>query len=170
MHSATVRLHNGGVTRTGDGPPDEAFTDAVVTASRVLVAIAARSMTVAEGVTLPQYRTLVVLASRGPQSLQHLADELGVAPSTASRMCDRLVAKALIDRAVVPGNRREVQLGITTKGATIVNAVTRRRRAEIKKIITQMPAKRRTDLITALESFAAAAGETPDDQWFLGWA
>ena len=39
--------------------------DAVLNASRVLVAVAARSLgDVAEEVTLTQYRTLVVLASR----------------------------------------------------------------------------------------------------------
>ena len=45
------------------------IVDAVLTASRVLVAVAARSLgDVADEVTMTQYRTLVVLASRGPQS------------------------------------------------------------------------------------------------------
>ena len=45
----------------------EPVVDAVLTASRVLVAVAARSLAeVAEEVTLTQYRSLVVLASRGP--------------------------------------------------------------------------------------------------------
>ena len=46
------------------------MVDAVLTASRVLVAIAARSLADAgEEVTLTQYRSLVVLASRGPQGV-----------------------------------------------------------------------------------------------------
>ena len=46
------------------------MVDAVLTASRVLVAIAARSLADAgEEVTLTQYRSLVILASRGPQSI-----------------------------------------------------------------------------------------------------
>jgi len=52
---------------------------AVLSASRVLVAVAARSLgDVAEEVTLTQYRTLVVLASRGPQSLAALAEAIDV--------------------------------------------------------------------------------------------
>ena len=50
------------------------LVDAVLSASRVFVAIAARSLAdAAEEVTLAQYRTLVVLASRGPQTLAGLA-------------------------------------------------------------------------------------------------
>ena len=79
----------------------DSVVDAVLTASRVLVAVAARSLAdVAEEVTLTQYRTLVVLASRGPQSLAALADAVAVTPSTATRMCDRLVRKGLVARVM----------------------------------------------------------------------
>ena len=57
---------------------EDAVIDAVLTASRVLVAIAARSLADAgEEVTLTQYRALVVLASRGPQSIAALAEAAG---------------------------------------------------------------------------------------------
>ena len=76
----------------------EAVVDAVLSASRVLVAIAARSLADAgEEVTLTQYRSLVVLASRGPQSMAALAEAVAVTPATASRMCDRLVKKSWSD-------------------------------------------------------------------------
>ena len=77
--------------------------------------------------------------------------------------------KGLIRRAAAPQDRREVELTITPEGTTIVNAVTRRRRAEIKRIVAKMSKRRRTDLIAALEEFALAAGEPPDDAWFMGW-
>ena len=49
-------------------PGEDQLVDAVLSASRVLVAIAARSLAdVGEEVTLTQYRSLVVLASRGPR-------------------------------------------------------------------------------------------------------
>ena len=61
------------------------LTEAVLTASRVLVAVAARSLAEHEGeVSLQQYRGLVVLASRGPQRPVDLAEALGVDPSTAT--------------------------------------------------------------------------------------
>ncbi|MGH9088236.1 MAG: MarR family transcriptional regulator, partial [Acidimicrobiales bacterium] len=62
------------------------IVDAVLNASRVLVSIAAHSLAdVGEEVTLTQYRSLVVLASRGPQGVASLAQALGVTPPTASR-------------------------------------------------------------------------------------
>src|ERR1700753_1331614 len=89
------------------GNVDEAVVDAVLTASRTLVAVAARSLgAAAEDTTLAQYRALVVLASRGPQRMGDLAEALGVTPSTAGRMCDRLVRKELIRRHRARGARR----------------------------------------------------------------
>ncbi len=147
------------------------LVESVLTASRVLVGIAARSLSEAQDeVTLPQYRTLVVLQAKGPQSLLQLAEELQVAPSTATRMCDRLVRKRLIRRDAVATNRREVELAVTDRGATLVNQVTRRRKAEISRIVGRMDDARRADLVEALQEFARAADEPPDQEWFLGWS
>ncbi len=148
----------------------EDVTDALLSASRSLVAVASRSLAPMGAVTLPQYRALVVLQSRGPQSAQHLATELGVAPSTATRMCDRLVAKHLIEREPFAGDRREVRLRVTRAGRAIVTDVSRRRRRELRKIVTAMPARDRAALVRALESFNRASGEVPEDRWYLGWA
>jgi DNA-binding MarR family transcriptional regulator len=144
-------------------------TDAVLSASRVLVAISSRSLSGTGEVTLAQYRALVVLQSRGPQSAQTLASELGVAASTATRMCDRLVAKGLIQRDAAVESRREVRLVITPTGAGIVAAVSRRRRRELRRIVSAMPERDRATLVRALESFNRAAGEIPEGDWYLGW-
>lgn len=46
----------------------DAITDALVTASRLLVAISARSIAeVDESITIPQFRALVILSSRSIQ-------------------------------------------------------------------------------------------------------
>jgi predicted ArsR family transcriptional regulator len=51
-------------------------------------------------------RPLVVLAARGPQGTAELAAALAVNPSTATRMCGRLVRKGLIRRrASAAGSR-----------------------------------------------------------------
>jgi DNA-binding MarR family transcriptional regulator len=149
-------------------PTDPA--DALLTASRVLVGIAASSLSpIEDEVTLSQYRTLVVLHSRGPQTLQDLADELQVVPSTASRMCDRLVRKELIEREPSERNRREIELRISTGGAAIVAKVARARRRRLEAILGRMPADARQALVSSLEAFSAAAGEVPESQWYLGW-
>ena len=97
---------------------DEAAVDAVLTASRTLIAVATSSLgAAAEETTIAQYRALVVLASRGPQRMTDLAGALDVTPSTAGRMCDRLVRKGLIRRHRARADRRAVQVSITPGGA-----------------------------------------------------
>ncbi len=148
----------------------DSVVDAVLSASRVLVAVAARSLAdVAEEVTLTQYRTLVVIASRGPQNLAGLAETVGVTPATATRMCDRLVRKGLIRRRGERGDRRQLRLVLTEKGRTLVDAVTERRRREIARIVSEIPAVEQAVLVQALGRLAAAAGEVPEQDWTTGW-
>lgn len=147
-------------------------TEAVLTASRLLVAVSARSLNdVEDNLTLPQFRALVVLASRGPLRLTHLADHLAVNPSTALRMAERLAAAGVIDRSPNPENRRESILALTDAGRRVVDQVTSRRREEIAAIVGRMPATHRDRLIEALRAFNAAGGEPPagHDSLPLGW-
>jgi len=148
----------------------EPVVDAVLTASRVLVAVAARSLAeVADEVTLTQYRSLVVLASRGAQSVAALAEELTVTPSTASRLCDRLVRKGLVRRREDRRDRRAVRVALTPEGRALVDAVTARRRAEIARLLEQVPADAQRSMVSALQRLAQAAGEVPEQHWSTGW-
>ena len=151
----------------------EALTAAVLTASRLLVAIAVRSLAAAHGrVTLAQFRMLVVLATRGECNLVSLADNLAVNPSTALRMVDRLVDGGFVSRRVNPASRREVLLRVTPAGRKIVDEVTAHRREEISVIVARMSAQNRAGLVRALRAFAKAGGELPAgerDLTLLGW-
>ncbi len=147
-------------------PADPAAVDAVLAASRSLIAVATRSLgAAAEETTIAQYRALVVLMSRGPQRLVDLAVALDVAPSTAGRMCDRLVRKGLIRRHRARNDRRAVVVGITGSGRLVVDGATARRRALIAQIMATLPTARQRAIGAALTEFAAAAGEVPDHQW-----
>ena len=145
-------------------------TGALITASRALVGVAVRSLgAIEDSITLPQYRALVVLASRGEQNVGVLAEVLGIHPSTATRLCDRLAGKALIERNPSVESRREVTVTLTHQGQVLLRKVTRRRVREINKIVERLDPKARHAAITALHAFAVAAGEVPDDAWKLGW-
>ena len=144
--------------------------DAVLQASRALVAVAARSLARVEGnVTIPQYRAMVVLASRGPQTAGALADSLGIHLSTLTRLCDRLVAKGLITRAEEPANRRRVTLSLMPRGKRLVRSVTATRRDEIAAILRRVPPVQRSELVAALRAFGEAAGEPADSSWAPEW-
>jgi DNA-binding MarR family transcriptional regulator len=140
----------------------DAITDALLTASRLLVAISARSIgQVDETITIPQFRTLVILSNHGQINLATLARLLGVQPSATGRMVDRLVAAGLIDRLPHPTSRRELLAALTKRGRDVVRRVTAHRRAEIAAIVEEMPPQERHGLVRALEAFTAAGGE-PD--------
>lgn len=155
-------------SRPVPGAEDE-LVDAVMTASRALLGVAARSLAaVDEDVTLPQYRALVVLAQRGTRRPADLAAALTVTPSTATRMCDRLVAKGLIVRDRSDDDRREVTVSLSTSGRDLVREVTVRRRGELRTLLSAMPQARRRDVVESLTSFAEAAGELPEPEWAIG--
>lgn len=140
----------------------EAVTGAVLTASRLLVAVSARSLAeVEERVTLPQFRMLVVLSTRGATKLVALAELLQVAPSTAMRMVDRLIATGLADRQINPDNRRETLLQLTEEGASTVEHVMALRRTEIAAIVERLAPGQRAALVEALTAFNEAGGEPP---------
>ncbi|MFK0114298.1 MarR family winged helix-turn-helix transcriptional regulator [Streptomyces sp. NPDC090994] len=138
----------------------DAVTRAVLTASRLLVAVSARSLAeVEERVTLPQFRMLVVLSTRGTTKLVTLAEQLQVAPSTAMRMVDRLIGAGLVDRRTNPDNRRETLLRLTEEGRRTVDHVTARRRREIATVVRRLAPGQRAALVEALTAFTEAGHE-----------
>jgi DNA-binding MarR family transcriptional regulator len=148
----------------------DSLVDAVLTTSRVLVAIAARSLSDAgEQVTLTQYRALVVLASRGQQSLGDLAEALSVTPPTASRMCDRLVKRGLVRRRTDRRDRRAVRVALTGSGRELVDAVTARRRVEIADLLGSVEPEVQQSVVIALHQLCESAGEVPEHAWSTGW-
>lgn len=138
----------------------DAITDALLTASRLLVAISARSIAENdETLTIAQFRTLVILSTRGPVNLATLAGLLDVQPSTTGRMVERLVGAGLIDRRPNPQSRRELVVNLTDRGRQVVAAVTDERRRVLAETVAKMPAEERHGLVRALTAFTRAGGE-----------
>ena len=164
---------------TGTEPPmaaaadvdDTELLDAVLAASRSLVAISAQSMAaVADRVDVVQLRVLVVVASRGRCALGEVADAANLHVSTASRTCDRMVAAGLLHRTARPGDRRALELTVTPAGEELVGAVLRRRRTALKPVLARLTRTKRHRLAKALRDLADAAGEPSDRAlWAMGW-
>ncbi len=149
----------------------DSMVDAVLTASRVLVAIAARSLADAgEQVTLTQYRSLVVLASRGPQSVAALAEAVAVTPPTASRLCERLVRKGLVRRRTDRNDRRQVRIALTEAGRRPDRHGDRPSPAgDRRSACRRSPPTIQRSVVAALRRLAAGAGEVPEQDWSSGW-
>ncbi|MDG4856681.1 CBS domain-containing protein [Streptomyces sp. T-3] len=145
------------------GHPQDELQDsasAVLTASRLLVAVSARSLAeVEDSLTLLQFRLMVVLSVNGAATTGHLADLLGIEEKVVRRLVDSLGSLGLLQPSVQPGNGTEPAVSLSPRGQDLVHDVTRRRMEAITRILESMPAAQRTALVPALRSFAKAAGE-----------
>lgn len=127
---------------------------ALVTASRALVAIAARSLArVEDSMTLSEFRALVVLDTRGPTTSTSLAAQLHLGPGPTRRILDRGCDEGWVQPPV------EGAYAITGLGSDVVAQVTDERRGLIEDVAARMEPHERQALIDALVAFARAAGE-----------
>lgn len=138
---------------------DDDVVAAVLSANRVFVAVASRALArVRPEVTLPQFRALVLLEAHESMTVAELADALGVVPSTASRMADRLVTRKLIRRSTDAANRRQVQLRLSAAGRRLIEQSTRGRRREITRLLRAIPKPEQERLAASLRLLVDAAG------------
>lgn len=105
----------------------------------------------------------MILSNQRPVNLATLAGALGVQPSAAGRMVDRLVVAGLIDRLPHPTSRRELLAVLSPRGRDVVERVTARRRSEVAQILEKMPSPERVELVRALTAFTVAGGEPAGD-------
>jgi DNA-binding MarR family transcriptional regulator len=146
--------------------------DAVVVASRVLVAVSAESIAAVENtVTMTQLRALVVIASHRSLNVADLAEALGVHASSATRVVDRLLAAGLVTRRDNPADRRHLLLELTPAGRRLLRTVMRRREAAIRTILSRISTDERPAVVEAFRRFAEAAGEVaPAQLWRMAWS
>lgn len=150
-------------------PTEGDVVDALLVASRALVAVAARSLADID-VTLPQYRALVVVGTRPAVMVGDLASALDIHPTTATRLCDRLVAKRLLRRVHAADDRRAVELHLTASGQRLLRRVGDRRRRDLAVIVERMGSDVAEASVRALTAFAEAAGEEWQGLDPLGWS
>lgn len=140
----------------------EDLIDAFLRASRLLVALSARSLDEASSpVTFAQFRALLVISRGSAENQTQLAEELDVAPSSVTRMVDRLEAAGLVERARAGAGTRGLALAVTAKGAEVVEHVTENRRRLIAGVVEKMDTEHVEALIETLDAFATAGDEPP---------
>jgi DNA-binding MarR family transcriptional regulator len=151
---------------TREPQADPAAVDAVLAASQTMVAVLMKSLGApAEEATAAQYRALWVLMSRSPWRLVDLAGALGVAQSSAGRMCDRLARKGLVRRHRASGDRRTVLVSVTPAGRRVGDEAAGRYRALIAEILGRLAVPTQREGAEAFRKFADAAAGVPGSHW-----
>ncbi len=117
------------------------------------------SARLAQTPTVPpaQLRVLTIISRSEHSNMSRLADALDVAPSSASRLCDRLEATGLLRRVPDPRDRREVRLMLTPAALRLLDELRERRQAALAQVLERMSPARRQELVRALAAFDAAA-------------
>ena len=113
-------------------------------------------------VGLAPLRALQSLDRRGPSMVGELGDDLGLVPSTASRLSDRLAEAGLITRRPAPSNRRSTLLELTDAGRAILDELVALRIRAFGEVADQMSNQDRAALIQGAHAFTAAQQRLSD--------
>jgi DNA-binding MarR family transcriptional regulator len=85
--------------------------------------------------TMPQYKTMLVLYCTERASMGALADTLGTGVSTVTGIVDRLVEHGLVTREEDPADRRVVVGRLTPAGAALVDRLILATRGYLTRVI-----------------------------------
>jgi DNA-binding MarR family transcriptional regulator len=148
----------GHVRSSGDAPEDVAWeiADAVESLTS-LWSLAAQEAVLQ--LSVHQLRALRTLETTPDLNLTGLAERLAVGLPTASRLCDRLEAAGLLERALHPRKRREVQLTLTRQGYRVLDDVAGRRAQALTAVLAGVEPADRAALSRGMRAFLAARND-----------
>jgi DNA-binding MarR family transcriptional regulator len=133
--------------------------EALVAAIPVLVGVATHAIEAfGDEVSLTQFRLLRALAELGSTPSAVVAERLGSAPSSVTRLADRLEDSGHLVRHRERPNRSVVRLELTGAGRELVDRVIAARRRELTDVVDRLPAGSGKQVAAALEAVVAAAG------------
>jgi DNA-binding MarR family transcriptional regulator len=142
----------------GPDGPDPMHAAAIDDAAQTLLLIydAAREQ-VTPRLSWPQLNALLAVERAEGINLGGLAAELSMLLSSASRLCDRLVAAGLVERVPGRADRREIALFLTPASRALLAELRRIRRSALTSVLEQMSASGRAALLRGLAEFADVA-------------
>jgi DNA-binding MarR family transcriptional regulator len=136
----------------------DAATAVLASAESLMSVLDSARLAQSPSVPPTQLRVLTVVARSRHTNMSRLAEALGVVPSSASRLCDRLEATGLLRRVPDPRDRREVRLLLTPAARRLLEDLRDRRRAALAAVLDRMTPAARQELLRSLAAFDAAAG------------
>jgi DNA-binding MarR family transcriptional regulator len=130
--------------------------------ARTVVGLSTRAADQLGGVSVVQLRALNVLFRLQTANLGRLAEEMGVALSTASRLVDRLVRAGLVDRRPSPRTRREIELVVSPDGRATLDRYDDLRLIGLRECLARVAD--REQALAALDAFADPSTRVVGDE------
>jgi DNA-binding MarR family transcriptional regulator len=142
----------------GPDGPEHSIAAAVDSAADALLSVWDRAREqAATRLSGSQLRAMLVVEQQDGINLRGLATELGAILSSASRLCDRLVAAGLVERGPGRLDRREIALRLTPTGRAVLAELRAERRQLLADVLGRMSPAGRTALLNGLQEFHAVS-------------
>ena len=127
-------------------------------ASRTINAVIIRSLAAVDAaISVPQLRVMVILSHSEHASLAEVATDLAIDSSSASRTCDQLVKRDLVEREPADRDRRRLSLRLSPAGRRLLQRVMSRRAELLAEIVAAMSEPDQRALMAAMDAFNTAA-------------
>ncbi|MFY1617379.1 MarR family winged helix-turn-helix transcriptional regulator [Micromonospora sp. WMMD736] len=115
-----------------------------------------------------QLRAVMVVEQYDGINLRRLATRLDMLLSSASRLCDRLVAAGMLEREPGRFDRREISLHLTPEARRLLAELRNDRQARLAAVLAAMSPAGRAALVSGVREFDETARRqqarsTPDD-------
>jgi len=101
-----------------------------------------------------QLETLRYVAENGNPSMKDIADYLCITPPSATSLINSLVKAGQLERVYDKNDRRFVRLVVTTKGKTALASGFEKITTRVRKILSNLNAKERSELFKILEKLS----------------
>jgi DNA-binding MarR family transcriptional regulator len=105
---------------------------------------------------------LITIARQGPIAMSQLAQILDVSQTTISQFVGALESQSWITRDFDPNDRRRHLVAITTAGQNVVDQIQMTHHHHVERILAQLTAEERAQLVSIAEHVASVLATTPD--------
>ncbi|MFO1282715.1 MAG: MarR family transcriptional regulator [Burkholderiales bacterium] len=112
----------------------------ILALSNTLGRWAAREYPARFGLTLPQWRILSVIATRGAPTAQEIGETLSIDKAWVSRTLAALARRGIVRTRSDPRDRRRMFVGLTARGRALANRVSRASLERQRELVAGLPA------------------------------
>ena len=118
--------------------------------------------------SVPKFRVLIFLNRHEGASLSEIAEHMGLALPSMSKLIDGLVARDMVLRQMDPGDRRRVTLAPTALGRTAMQSALEATAARLAERLASLPSSERRTILEATQILESIFGCGRDCKAALG--
>jgi len=105
-----------------------------------------------EGLSVPQFRTLLFIQRHPGTSLSDVAEHLGLRLPSTSKLVDLLVGRSMINRLSSSGDRRKVELSLTERGLSLLDAARAGTQKQMVELLSELTVDEMENVMKAMQT------------------